>query len=231
MKARTLAVLACLLGLALATGPDTVWVTRIDLGANECGDGIASRGNALAVAGYVRTGSSIDLLAVRLNQNGDTIWTRRYDAGGDEYAMSACLAPGSNVLVAGYGQSGARPPGRLRLHDFSAPWSLPAEQQQVYAIAARYDANGESRWLKTFAGNMAFGIVSGSAGNCYVSGGHSVGDTAYNLWLARLDSTRDTIWTRTSDFAPLEIGRHLALDEYGNIVPAPRSETWTAPTA
>jgi hypothetical protein len=149
-------------------------------------------------------------------QNGDTIWTRTYDAGGDEYAMSACLDAGSNILVAGFAQSGGHD-GRVRLPDFS-PWGLSAADQQVYAIAARYAANGESRWLKTFTGNMAFGIAADSAGTCYISGGHSVGDTAYDLWLARLDSFGDTVWTRTWDFAPLEIGRRLALDGAGNII-------------
>jgi hypothetical protein len=214
---KALAVLACLLGLTLASGPDTVWVRRVDLGADEYGNGIAASGNALAVAGYVRADSSIDLLAVRLDQNGDTIWTRKYDAGGDEYAMSAWLDADSNILVAGYGLSGARHAGRLRLDDISQAWSLPTEEQ-VYAIAAKYDARGESRWLKTFTGSIALGMVVDSAGSCYLSGGHSVGDTAYDLWLAKLDLFGDTIWTRTYDFAPIEIGRRLALDASGNVV-------------
>jgi hypothetical protein len=214
--ATALPVLACLLGLALASGPDTLWVTRVDLGADEYGNGIASRGNVLAVAGHVRTASSDDLLAVRMDQNGDTIWTRRYDAGGDEYAMSAGLEAGSNILVAGYAQSRGHD-DRVRLRDFS-PWGRSAADQQVYAIAARYDTNGESRWLKTFTGNMAFGIVADSSGNCYLCGGHAVSDTAYDLWLARLDSFGDTVWTRTYDFAPLEVGRRLALDGSGNVL-------------
>lgn len=210
--------MACLLGLALASGPDTLWVTRVDLGADEYGNGIASSGTALAVAGYVRTASSDDLLAVRMDQNGDTIWARRYDAGGDEYAMSACLDAGSNILVAGFGQIGARRAGRLGRRDFSPPWGLPTGELQAYAIAAKYDAMGESRWLTTSTGNQAFGIVADSVGNCYLCGGHAVSDTAYDLWLAKLDSFGDTIWTRTFDFAPIEIGRRLALDGSGNVV-------------
>jgi len=213
-----LATLACLLGTAAGLAPDTLWVRRLDLGSDESGNDIAWSGSVLAVAGNVRTGSASDLLAVRLDQNGDTLWMRRYDAGGDEYAMSACLDAGSNILVAGFGQSGSRHAGRLGRHDFSPPWSLPAGELQVYAIAAKYNAEGESRWLKTSTGNQAFGIVADSAGNSYLSGGHAVSDTAYDLWLAKLDSLGDTIWTRTFDFAPLEIGRRLAFDGSGNVV-------------
>ena len=79
MKTIALAILACLLGTALASGPDTLWVRRLDLGADEYGNGIASRGNAIVAVGYSSGG---DWLVVRLDQAGDTVWTRTHDSRG-----------------------------------------------------------------------------------------------------------------------------------------------------
>ena len=190
MRTIALAIMACLLGIALGSGPDTLWVRRLALDAGAYGYGIASRGNAIGAVGTV---SENTWLVVRLNQAGDTIWTRMHDtASGGEEAFSTCLDAESNVLVAGNGfppPEGARSPGALRLPGRSKTRNLLSPLQgQYFALTAKYDSLGELKWLRTDTNYAAFGITDDSAGNCYISGACFTSDTTCDFWLAKLDS-------------------------------------------
>jgi len=219
MRTTTLAIVACLLGMAAGSGPDTLWVRRLDLGTDEYGNGIASRGTAIALAGSAWATSSNDVLVARLNQDGDTLWTRTFgDTVADDAAVSACIDAESNILVAGYGMSfkGAIRP-RLLTPDAGA-WtrSVPTKDQAVNSLIAKYDSAGELKWLRTDTNYLALGITADSAGNSYVSGAY-YGGSYFDLWLAKLNPSGDTVWAREFDFDLLEIGYRVALDPSGNI--------------
>lgn len=218
MRNTALALMACLLGTAPVLAQDTLWVRRLDLGSAEAGLGIASRGNAIAVAGYAWPSSTLDWLVVKLNQSGNTIWTRTYDSGADEYAYDAFIDSESDVLITGFAQSsaGARRPGQLRPRGFGQTWKTLTSDQEIYALTAKYDSAGDLKWLRTDSNCLAIGIAADSAGNSYVSGTYLT-DIDLDLWLAKLNPSGETIWTRTFNFAPAEIGYRLALDASGNI--------------
>jgi hypothetical protein len=221
MRATTLAVVACLLGVAAASGPDTLWVRTLDLGSDEYGNDIASNGNAIAVAGDAFSGMSDDWLVARMSQSGDTIWTRTYDAGGDERAVCACLDLESSVLAAGMGYvyknahspESFRAPVRSRLMNLHSPL-----QGEYCALTAKYDSLGTLKWFRSDTGYVALGIVADSAGNCLVTGAHITSDTTWDFWLAKRSQAGETLWTMTYDFAQLEVGYRPALDAAGNIV-------------
>jgi len=217
MRTITLAILACLLGMAAGSGVDTLWVRRLDLGSDEAGVGIDSRADAIAVTGYARPSSTIDWLVVRLNQSGNIIWTRTYDSGLQDFAYDACVDSGAGILVAGFGQdfTGAGP-NLLRPGALGQAWQTLSSLQSPYALTAKYGPGGDLEWLRSDSNCLAVGIAADSAGNSYVSGTYLTG-MDLDLWLAKFSPAGETIWTRTFDFAPAEIGYRLALDASGNI--------------
>ena len=217
MKAVTLALAACLVGPALASGPDTLWLRTIDLGSDERGYGIASRGKVIVVAGGKWVNVSNDILVVKMTQDGDTVWTRTFDGGSDDGAYSACMDNSGNVIVAGYGylfRDGDRG-GHRGLFDLVR--RPPDAKQAELAFVVKYDSLGELQWSRTDPNHLLVGVTADTAGNCYVSG-VSVDSSSYDLWLAKLNPSGDTVWTRTFDFAPIEIGYRVALDGSGNII-------------
>jgi len=217
MRTTTLAILACLLGMAAGSGVDTLWVRRLDLGSEESGVGIDSRADAIAVAGYAWPSSTLDWLVVRMNQSGNIVWTRTYDSGVDDFAYDACVDSGGAILVAGFAQnlSGAGPnllrprgPGQIR-QTLSRPQSL-------HALTAKYGSGGDLEWLRSDSNCLAIGIAADSAGNSYVSGTYFTG-MDLDLWLVKYNPVGETVWTRTFNFALAEIGYRIALDDSGNI--------------
>ena len=218
LRTAALAIMACLLGTAAGQAPDTLWVKRLDMGANESGYGLAMRGNAIAVAGSAWTGASSDILVVMMNQNGDTIWTRTHDAGSDDGAMSVCMDAESNVFVAGYSVDfrDAGVSGQLRPDAWGRMRNGLGKAQQEVGYAGKYDSLGVLQWFRVDTSHMAVGAATDSAGNLYVSGSVNTG-AGYDLWFVKLNTSGDTIWTRTYDFASLELGSRLAVCPDGNI--------------
>jgi hypothetical protein len=217
MRTIILTILTCLLGIAAGSGVDTLWVRRLDLGSDEAGVGIDCRADAIAVAGYAWPSSTLDWLVVELNQSGNVIWTRTYDSGLQDFAYDASIDTGHNVLVAGFAQNVAGAgPNRLRPRGPSQAWKTPSRPQSLYALTAKYGSDGDLEWLRSDSNCLATGIAADSAGNSYVSGTCLTG-MDLDLWLVKYDPVGETVWTRTFDFAPAEIGYRIALDDSGNI--------------
>ena len=119
---------------------------------------------------------------------------------------------GSSFII-----KGARTPGALRLSGRSKALNLLSPLQGVnIAMVAKYDSLGELKWLWTDTNHVALGIAADSAGNCYLSGSRT-SDTTCDFWLAKLDPSGDSIWTRIYSFAPFGVGYRLAIDAAGNI--------------
>jgi hypothetical protein len=218
LRIAALAITACVLGTAAGSAPDTLWVKRLDLGSNESGCGIAVRGSAIVLCGSASTGASGDVLVVRMNQDGDTIWTRTHDAGSDEAALSVCLDAESNVFMSGYSMDfkDAGVSGQLRPGAWDRIRNGLSKDQQEVGYTGKYDSLGVLQWFRADTGCMVVGVATDSVGNLYVSGAVNTG-AGYDLWFAKLNTSGDTIWTKTYDLASLELGYRLAICPDGSI--------------
>ena len=125
---------------------------------------------------------SEDVWVIRTDADGDTLWTRvfggeRYDSG---HSIDVVSTGGS--IVAGQTYSF----GHLNKADF---WLI------------RLDDNGDTLWTRTIGGNQhdyAEYVTETRDGGFIVTGGtSSFGNGESDVWLVRLDSFGDTLWTRT----------------------------------
>jgi len=207
-----------------ALAQDTIWVRRLDMGSDEVAGGIACRGNDIAVAGYQYRTTS-DWLVVKCNQQGETLWTRTFDTGLDDFASDASFDYEHNVFVTGYTfsykkeNSFNRRCGYFHINLNSLSKFTDTEDQTLNAITIKYDSTGEIKWQRIEKNKLGIGIATDSLGNCYVSGVHFTGYD-FDFWLAKYDSSGETLWTRTLNFSLLDVGYRIAVDLNGNIIMA-----------
>ncbi len=180
---------------------DTLWTRCFGGGADESpGNGFQTADSGFIISGstYSEDGDvsgnhgTSDAWVVKLDANGDTSWTRCYGGSSMEIAFSirptvdgnyilACLAVSDNGDVKNnYGGSDA--------------W------------ITKLDLNGDTLWSKCLGGtgsdNANYAVQTDDKGfimaggttshDGYVSGGHG----SFDSWVVKLDSVRDTVWTK-----------------------------------
>ncbi len=191
--------------VALAAGPDTLWVRRLNFGADEQAWGIECRGGDIVATGYSNdTLQTVECLTVKFDQSGDTVWSRTFSTEPGAYGLDACIDLEHNIYVAGYSSSGGpAKPGRIP--------TLAANPDQDYtALLLKYDSTGELKWSRLLPGGALTGVVADDSGNCYVSGIWGEPGVSSDLWFARFSPAGDSVWSRTMDFATSDIGYRAA---------------------
>jgi len=124
--------------------------------------------------------SIFPLLAVA--DPGDTLWTRRYGGPGDDRAASVLQASDGTYLLAGYTDS------------------YGSGGKDVWIL--KLNENGDTIWTRTYGGeddDEARWIDQTNDGNFIVCGLTSSfsSDQYWDLWLLKISSDGDTIWTKT----------------------------------
>ena len=224
MKYWLLPVTCVLLIFNFSIAQDTLWMRRLDMGSDEAANGIACRGNDIAVVGYRYGSSNNDWLVVKCNQQGETLWTRTFDTGFDDFAIDASFDSAHNIVVTGYAypyDQANTSNGRCLRHIAGLPKkvlcpSLDADQD-VYAYTIKYDSLGEIKWQRTEVNKAGIGITTDNDGNSYVSGLFYNG-YGYDFWIAKYDPNGDTLWSKTFDFSLVDILYRNTIDNDGNIV-------------
>jgi hypothetical protein len=145
---------------------------------------------------------------VKINSYGDTLWTRTYGGYGTD-TYSSVICKGNNYIVVG------------SEFVFGLSW-------QGWLV--EYDENGNRIAEKLFGGNAykADGfadIIATTDGGYMVSGTtNSFGtDSTSDIWILKLDSAFDTIWTKHYDLGVIE-GTQSYNDNGGHIIPFKNNE-------
>jgi hypothetical protein len=129
-----------------------------------------------------------DVWLIKINNIGDTLWTRTYNCGAYEEGRSVVQTNDGGYIIAGYTQTG---------------------YSNVYII--KTNSTGDMTWTKSYgpvnSGDEAYSIIS-IPNNRYVAVGltESYGAGSYDIWLLKMNSNGDTLWTRTYGGAQWEYG-------------------------
>jgi hypothetical protein len=122
-----------------------------------------------------------DVWLIKINADGDTLWTRTY--GGPSYEEGAAVVQadeGGYVIV-------------------GCTESYGAGQDDLWIVKA--DSSGDTLWTKAYGGvgnDWGSDIVKANDGGYIIVGTtESFGTGSEDIWLLKIDSLGDTLWTKT----------------------------------
>lgn len=184
----------------LTTGaPDTLWTKTF---------GGASDDNAWAIhqvrdSGFIIAGGSSsfnpdnsDVYLIRADKNGDTLWTRTYPQADFDEAWDILQTDDGGFVIAGYTNA------------------YSATMKDIYLI--RTNAQGDTLWTRTYGTEYdddGYSIVRTHDGGYAIVGETTsyIQDSIINkdVYLIRVNSTGDTLWTKTFGGDSTDVGYTL----------------------
>ena len=167
-------------------------------------------------SGYVITGAtssrgagSYDVYLIKTDADGDTLWTRTFGDTAIDVGNSVRQTADGGYIVAGY------------------TWSSGAGREDLYLI--KTDANGDALWTRTCggeSGDVGYSVEQTADGGCIVAGAtSSIGAGGADVYLVKVDSNGDTLWTRTFGGAADDSGYSIRQTTDGGYVVA--GTTWS----
>ncbi|MGB9742293.1 MAG: hypothetical protein ACPL0F_03930 [bacterium] len=178
--------------------PQIVWQSRIDTGTDEQAVKLLATADRLILVanqGKKEQGRLVWLVQY-LDRQGRPVKRQTYAEGSFNIARDACLDYQNNLYLCGY----------TRLYD------------TTLCLIIKTGADTRTRWKK----GLAIGAASWANGICPLENGVAVTggmETAQgnDLWIAVLDSTGRTVWSRNYHFAEPTEGWKIKSDSRGNL--------------
>jgi len=140
----------------------------------------------------------------------DTLWIRTYGGAGNDGFRSAIPTSDGGALAVGYTHS-----------------TGPAD---VNVFAVRTDENGDTLWARAYGGpGMDYGYdVCDAHGGGYMITGYttSFGAGGEDVYLIKIDSAGDTVWTRTYGGTEPDEGYSICATGDGHYVISGRSDSY-----
>ena len=181
----------------------------------------AERANAVQQTtdgGYIFTGTtngfgagSYDMYLAKTNSNGDTLWTRTF--GGSAYDVANCVIQTSD---GGFVVTGAT-------NSFSGTIF-----NDVYLI--KTDINGNTQWTKTYGGtdtDEGYQVQQTTDGGFIIVGTtESYGVKSGDVYLLRIDSNANLLWTKTYGGTSYDVANSLVQTLDGGFVIAGSADSF-----
>jgi hypothetical protein len=166
------------------SGGETLW-TRTYGGTAFAGGYSSCRASddGYFIAGWTGTADSTarGVYLVKTNALGETLWTRRYGDSGDDWANSVDSTSDGGCIVAGVSSSNG--------------------SQSRYAYFLRVGSLGETLWTRRYGGvddALVSSVQRTFDGGYIATGARADSGQAARVWLLKLNSSGETLWTRTS---------------------------------
>ena len=193
-----LAVLCALLVMAGVASAqlDSLW-SRTFGGAYNDGfrSAIATSDGGFIAVGYTYSfgPENVNIFAVKTDADGDTIWMRAYGDSSRDYAYDVRETSDGGYVIAGYTSS------------------FGAGAEDAYIV--KVDSGGDTLWTRTYGGvklDEARGLCVTSDGYILVVGmTDSFADDVHDLFILKLETDGDTVWTRVIDDADYNWGQSV----------------------
>jgi len=200
---------------------DLVWIRQFGSPGDDRGRGVAvDQGGNVVVTGFTRgamptnaPGGEADAYLAKFDGNGQRVWLRQLGGEQADFAYAVAIAGASDIVVTG-DSYGTLPGGRFT--------------GIIDGFAARYDANGNRRWLTEFGAAdavvFANGVAVDSGGDIVLSGysnSHlkgSGGQPGYFLtFVTKLSPSGQRLWLREFGDSATELKTGVGVDGQGRI--------------
>ncbi|MBD3233710.1 MAG: T9SS type A sorting domain-containing protein [candidate division Zixibacteria bacterium] len=147
--------------------------------------------------GYITVGRSssygaggLDYYLVKLDVDGDTLWSRTYGGAENEFANCVLQTSDGGYILAGFSDSYG--PGN----------------GDYYVV--KTDEIGDTIWTRAYGfptkGDYAVSVVE-NLNSEYIVIGYQWIVTGYDTWAIKLDSSGDSLWSRTFDYDQTDVVR------------------------
>jgi uncharacterized delta-60 repeat protein len=157
--------------------------------------------NNLIVVGYNYTQTSdYDFVTLKYSPDGNLLWSRLFDGGDDDYANSIFLDDKNDILIGGSSYS-------IAFSDY---------------LILKYSPTGDTLLIKWIDGgglntDEVHSIVSDSMDNIYVTGFSQSSGGVEHYLTVKLNSSGDTLWTKTYRNAYSNSAYCINLDKTGSV--------------
>jgi len=185
---------------------DTVWSKIYESDFNCLANCIAaSHDGGCFLGGWIEEiDMRIGMFAMRVDSLGDTLWTKKIIGDSYDYGYSIVATGDDGCVLAGCTFSGGAVEGDV--------------------LIVKLDCDGDTIWTKAYGGlewDQAYSIAATPDGGFIVTGyTDSYGAGYRDLYLLRLDSFGDTLWTRVYGGPYSDEGKSVLALENGSFVVA-----------
>jgi hypothetical protein len=140
---------------------------------------IDSTDNCYLICGASTVNENTDVYLLKVDENGDTAWTNRYGGPGFDVGLSVSQTPDACYIIAG--QTNSYGEGAI----------------DIYLL--KVNNIGDTIWTNSFGGLLAdltYSVQATEDGGCIVAGHTASFSDNIDIWILRVDSNGDTLWTR-----------------------------------
>jgi len=208
-----MALLLVSTSLALEPG-DTLWTRTHGGRGGQYGRSVQQTSDGgYIIAGRTTFGAgSYDVYLLRTDSSGDTLWTRTYGGSESDEGYSVRQISDGGYIIAGVTES------------FGAGLS------DVYVL--KTDSSGDTLWARTYGGSRedrSYSVQQTSDGGYIIAGyTNSFGVGLTDVYLVKIDSSGDTLWTRTYGGRASDWGYSAQQTSDGGYIIAGRTESFGA---
>lgn len=173
---------------------DTIWTNTFGGGGTDFGRSIVEveNGDIMTLGVTYSFGDYVEFYLIKTNSEGDSIWTKTYGGPNMDSGYSIAQADVGFVLL-GFSES------------------FGAGNNDIYLIKINND--GDTLWTRTYGGALddAGSSIQPTFDGGYIITGYteSFGSGLSDVYLVKIDTTGDTLWTRTFGGSDNDIGRYV----------------------